>query len=435
VESSYQLLPPALQRLLLRLSVFRGGWQEEMATVACFPATTCSPADEESELAEGLRILREHSLITVHEAGERMRYGMLETLRTYGQEMLTAEEADRVQARHAAWFLKFAQEAAGQLRGPEQVYWLNRLEQEQDNLRGALEYGVAQDPDLGLRLANALYWFWYVRGYFRAGEQWLTELLERAPDAPPSERAWGLLAAGHLANCQSNNGAAVARYEAARALFEQLQDETGVAHTLCRLGNAAQEMLDLTTADRLCAESIARFRTLNDPFGLMVALFYYANVLEALRSEQTSACFEEALTLAEAQGDLRFQALLQHCLCNLRRLCGDIAGAVRLCRTAAQLQFFVRDPLPLSYMLRELSALAMIRNDYPLAGRLYGTMHGLRQRLGYPISPHESVMLNELEAEIRAGLSDAAYGQAFGAGQKLDFEACLLLARETAENL
>ncbi|HLK54931.1 MAG TPA: BTAD domain-containing putative transcriptional regulator, partial [Chthonomonadaceae bacterium] len=84
VESSYQLLTPSLQRFFLRLSVFRGGWREEMAEVAW----ETEAGGSEAARAEGLRTLREHSLITVQEVGERVRYGMLETLRAFGQEML-----------------------------------------------------------------------------------------------------------------------------------------------------------------------------------------------------------------------------------------------------------------------------------------------------------------------------------------------------------
>jgi hypothetical protein len=440
VESSYQLLPAPLQRFFLRLSVFRGGWQEEMAVIACDTEDDRSEIDPVDDAVadpiEGLRVLREQSLITTHETGERMRYGMLETLRAFGQEMLPAEAMGRVQARHAAWFLAFARQAADELHGPEQVTWLDRLEEEQDNLRGALEYGMEHDPLLGLHLANALYWFWYVRGYFRAGEQWLTALLARAPDAPASARAWGLLAAGHLANCQSNNVVAVSRYDAARALFEESGDTTGIAYTFPRLGNAAQEMRDLTTASRLCAEGVARFRAMNDTLGLQIALFYYAATLEQTGPiEQEVACHEEALALAVAHGDLRYQSLLQYCLSHCRFRLDDFSGALQGIRQVVQLQSLLREPLPLSYILRELAFAAVRRGNPALAARLYGAHNGLRQRIGYAIGLHEELYLGKLETLLHADLPDADYRQAYEAGHALDFELCLQLAREAAEKL
>ena len=430
VESSYHLLMPSLQKFFLRLSVFRGGWREEMAEIACEPDDT-----GEGRESERLRMLREHSLITAQEVGERMRFGMLETLRAFGQEMLSAEERQEQEARHANWLLEFALKAAEHLRGPEQIRWLDRLEEEQENLRGALAYGMAHDPQQGLLLANALYWFWYVRGYYREGGQWLTALLERTLDAPPSIRAWGLLAAGHFANCQSNNPLAMAHYRAALALFEQTGDAAGEAHVLCRLGNAAQEMLDIETASRLCSESVARFRSLDDPQGLVLALFYYANTLTAVdvndRVEECLALNQEALGIAENLGDIRFQCLLQHCLCYFHRLFGNVSAAFEGYRRALELQRVLRDPLILSYMLRELASLLGTNGCPAQAVQFYGAMIGLRHRLGYPVALHEQRLLQDLESLLHAGLTETDYRQAFEAGQTLDFEHSLHLARET----
>ena len=432
VESSYQLLPPPLQRYFLRLSAFRGGWYEEMARIACDADHSLS----ETADTERLGTLREHSLITVQETGDRMRYGMLETLRVFGQEMLSTEETHLLLERHAAWFLEFAREASVELHGREQARWFDRLEEERDNLRAALEYSAVNAPALGLQVANALYWFWYVRGYFREGEQWLTLLLKGDTESPIAERAWGLLAAGHFANCQSNNTLAVSRYEAARALFEELGDERGVAHALCRLGNAAQEMLDNETGYRLCAESVARFRVLNDPNGLLLALFYYANtLLEVDVGETGLAVFHEGLALAETLGDIRFQSLLQHCLCHLYRLAGKGDEALQGYRKALQLQRLLREPLPVSYMLRELAFAADVHGIPVLAAHLFGAMQGLRQRMGYPTGPHEQVMLEELESRLHAGLQSERLLPAIKAGRALDFEACLQLACEAAENI
>ncbi len=438
IESSYQSLPSPLQRYFLQLSVFRGGWREEMAEIACDPKDKTSLFGH----TEQLRTLREHSLITVREVGEQMRYGMLETLRAFGTEMLTSETAQCVAERHAHWFLAFAQEAASKLHGPEQARWLDRLEEEQDNLRAALDYGAKEDPLLGLRLANALYWFWYVRGHFREGEKWLTLLLECASEAPPFDRAWGLVAAGHFANCQSHNTLAISRYEAARELFQWIGDRHGVAHTLCRLGNAAQEMLDIEVSVRHCAESVSLFRAIDDPSGLLLALFYYANSLlgeivnpYATRSVQAKLHFEEALAIAEAREDHRFIALLYHCLCWFKCISGDVEGALQGYRKALQWQRLLREPLPLSYMLRDLSMLSVSQGVPALATTLYGAMYGLRQRLSYPVAPHEEAVLIDLRARIDASIPPNDYRQAFEAGWTLDFDQCLTLALEATEHL
>ena len=78
--------------------------------------------------------------------------------------LLETGEAAWVRDRHRDWFLAFAERAERALQGPDQALWLKRLEAEHDNLRAALEWSSA-DPETGLRLASALWPFWYLRGY------------------------------------------------------------------------------------------------------------------------------------------------------------------------------------------------------------------------------------------------------------------------------
>src|SRR5205807_6825701 len=116
-------------------------------------------------------------------------------------------EASALRRRHAHFFLEVAETAAAQLRGPRQEMWLDRLEGELDNLRAALEWclsessrdhpGTVQEsgehgaplptgdcllpsgPEMGLRLARALGWFWYHRGHWNEGRAWLERALKQ----------------------------------------------------------------------------------------------------------------------------------------------------------------------------------------------------------------------------------------------------------------
>ena len=78
--------------------------------------------------------------------------------------------------------------------GGEQRAWFLRLEAERDNLRAALQWLYYQGEDvLALRLAAALGYFWWMRGYFAEGQRYLEDLLERVPgeaaDPHPRTRA------------------------------------------------------------------------------------------------------------------------------------------------------------------------------------------------------------------------------------------------------
>ena len=116
------------------------------------------------------------------------RYTMLETVREYGLESLgTAGELEALRRWHADYFLRLAEEAEPQLRGPRQSHWLDRLEAERDNLRAALEWSLSPsgDPVLALRLSGALCWYWYNRSHI---ERRVAGLL--SPSARPTMHRW-----------------------------------------------------------------------------------------------------------------------------------------------------------------------------------------------------------------------------------------------------
>ena len=69
---------------------------------------------------------------------------MLDTVREFAQERLEASgEMEDIQRRHATYFLELAEAAKPQLRGLAQAEWLDRLEDEQANLRAALAWPLS----------------------------------------------------------------------------------------------------------------------------------------------------------------------------------------------------------------------------------------------------------------------------------------------------
>ena len=93
------------------------------------------------------------------------RFGMLESLRAYGLARLREEgELDEARADHLAWCIDLATEAAAHVRSAGQLPWLDRLDDEHDNLRAALGFAVASDPEGALRLLGPLITPWWYRG-------------------------------------------------------------------------------------------------------------------------------------------------------------------------------------------------------------------------------------------------------------------------------
>src|SRR5581483_1788954 len=189
---SYDLLSPELQRFFRGLAVFRGGWNIAAAQAVC----------AEPRALDYLTQLRGHSLIVLEEGREEMRFRLLESLREFAAEQSSPEERSELAQRHIDHYRHLAVAAERELQGPAQLTWLERLEQERDNLRAALTAALAADPaGKALPLAVALGRFWQVRAPFGEGRQWLEAALMRAPARTPG-RARALYFAGDLANMQ-----------------------------------------------------------------------------------------------------------------------------------------------------------------------------------------------------------------------------------------
>src|SRR4029078_12115506 len=108
-----------------------------------------------------------------------VRYRLLEPIRQYAHaKLVESAEAPSMSRQHADFSLAWADEAEPQLSGAEQVAWLNRLEQEHDNLRAALRWCIEHGKAApGLRLGGALWRFWRTRGHLTEGRSCLAELL------------------------------------------------------------------------------------------------------------------------------------------------------------------------------------------------------------------------------------------------------------------
>ncbi len=183
VDWSHDLLTESQRVLLRRVSTFRGGWTLEAAEVVCTGGVV-TPAD----VLDLLGGLVAQSLVVA--SGGRFR--LLETIHQYASDRLVeAGEAEDLRERHARYFLALAEQAEPELRTPRQADWLARLRTENENFQLALRWcreRAADHPDLGLRLAAALGWYWYV-GRQVEGRRELDATLEAVSGGSPLARA------------------------------------------------------------------------------------------------------------------------------------------------------------------------------------------------------------------------------------------------------
>jgi predicted ATPase/DNA-binding SARP family transcriptional activator len=298
LDWSYRLLTPEQQRFFARLSVFRGGGTAEAAAIVC----------EEPEAQERLEELRACSLIDAEEAADGgMRFRMLETLREFADEQLTAEERASLRHRHLHFFLAMADEGDPALRGPKQKEWMARLEPELDNLRAGLAWalGAGGSAEAALHLAGRLEWFWALGGHFAEGREWLRRALEQSARSGPSlARAQAFYTAGLLAQIQGEFATAASLLQESEALRRALGDTRGLAYSLLRLGWLALDLSDLPTARKVLEESRRLFEEAADSWGLALSLFALCQVAVFGGDDRSAYALAMAgRRVAEATGD------------------------------------------------------------------------------------------------------------------------------------
>lgn len=177
IDWSHNLLEDVERRVLRRLAIFKGGFDLEAALVVCSDPTT-----DRAAVMQALGRLVDTSLVVAeHRVGES-RYRLLETIRTDATARLAdAGEDVPIRDRHLDHYLAVAETAEPELDRDKDA-WRARMEPERDNLRAALDWGLAApDPERGRRLAAALAWLWNLRATGREGIGYLKRAIDRAP--------------------------------------------------------------------------------------------------------------------------------------------------------------------------------------------------------------------------------------------------------------
>jgi non-specific serine/threonine protein kinase len=287
-----------------------------------------------------LTVLADQSLIVVQVRDGRARHHFLETVRQYAGEHLTAAGEDAwMRERHARWCLALAEQAEPALVGAEQAVWLTRLEVEHQNVQAALAWSIERPwPELGVRLAGALWRFWYQRGHLSEGDAWLTRVLDHGSDTAAAPRAKALNGAGTLAFVRGDGARAVARYEEALALRRTINDRPGIAGSLNNLGMVLHYQGEYGRALDLYSEALTLNRALGDRRLTAITLNNLGTTARAQGDlTRAATAIEEALGLFTELGDRRSMADLRNNLGQVAYARGDVAQAQVLCEASLAL--------------------------------------------------------------------------------------------------
>jgi predicted ATPase/class 3 adenylate cyclase len=245
---SYQLLSADEQTLFARLGVFVGGFTLDAVQAVCAESSMKDVEGRQTSIDDtfphasfsvlpSFAALVDHSLVRLLPGEEAMpRYGMLETVREFARERLSARgEFQSLQRRHAEYFLALAERAEPELLGREQVKWLDYFDQEIDNLRAGRDWAIgAQAYDTAARLGAALVIFWDLRDRLDEGEICLQSVVSASDKLPTATYAKALRARANL--FWDEFEPALPLFERSLAIYGELGDRHGAMRVLIDMG-------------------------------------------------------------------------------------------------------------------------------------------------------------------------------------------------------
>jgi predicted ATPase len=400
IDWSHGLLNESEVKLFRRFSVFVGGCTLEAAEAVCNTSR-----DLGIDLFEGLSSLVDKNLVQrVDRTEAEPRFAMLETIREYALERLTdSGEQSAARRAQAAYCLVLAEEGNPELSPADRARWLTQCDVEIDNFRFALDWLFQTlDLDWGLRLCMALFRFWDMREHLTEGRTQLETVLRLAGTGYSKERARVLHFLGALTTAQGDYPAAEHFLQQSLSLYEELDDEPGIAATLNALGVSARDRGDYSAAQSHLERSLACWRMLSDRLAIARCLHNLANVVK-VRGDYPRAqwALREAADIFEALGDRTGSAWSINQQGDIARAQCDMAAARRLYQRALSAFREAGDPWGSARSLTDLAYIDCTQGDHSAAHA------ACREAL-----------------EIFAGLGDRR-----GIARALEGSACLALAQ------
>ncbi|MCG8920407.1 LuxR C-terminal-related transcriptional regulator [Actinokineospora sp. PR83] len=419
---SHGLCTEAEHAVWARLSVFRGSFCLDAAVGVC--AGEGVAADTVLDVVDSL--LGKSVLTRADEdSGESAvaRYRMLEPLRQYGQERLTASgDRARVARLRLDRIDRLTAQADADWPGPRQRDWIALLGREDTDLRAALESALAEPGEsaVALRIAARLPEYWRLRGLSNQARRWLERALAAtAPDCPGRVYALGTAALHALWQ---------ADLDGAQALLDQAGnpavddgDDLLLAHVI-----SARSLHALLRGDPRAAALAATAARIFGARGLRRGQVYpllLHGVATALAGDLSTgrAAIHQVTMLCES-GCEGYRPVALFGLATLELLSGDTDRAAEAAGDGLVHAEAIDSPFDRAYFLEVLAWVASSQYDHRRAARLFGAAAGAWARLGVAAERAVPRQHREHVDRTRAALGAEPFTAAFGEGRAMTVE-------------
>ena len=478
LDWSHDLLSEPEGIVFRRLSPFAGGW-----TLEASEAVASGEGVAEGEVLNLLYGLAEKSLVVAEGIGEgdRVRYRLLEPVRQYALEKLEeGGEDEETRRRHADYFLALAEEAEPRLWGPGDREWLDRLEEEHDNIRAAFSWALGRgEVELSLTLGGALATFWRAHGHLGEGRRWLEEALAKDDRrASLAARIRALEALFRLTFEQWDHDRVQSIAQEAMELSAEAEIGSSLAASLRTvMGGAAWVRGDYERARGLLEESLAFSRKVDDKAEIANALMFLALTMDSLDDPaRAKEIYEEGIVLCREAGhiyrlthflmNLGYSLLLEGeyergatlseeaaALCREHGYKGRCQDALDNLGWAALLQeqhergrsYFeeslaiskeLGDKLTPSSSLEGMACLSAAEGEASRAARLFGAAQALLEAVGavaFEPTPEEEAWREPYLGAARSQLGEAAWGETLARGRAMTLQEAIEYALSEEE--
>jgi len=469
IDWSYDLLSEEEKRLLQFASVFINGW-----TLEALEAVTNEP-----DTTEHLEQLVNKSLVVTEERETEMRYFMLETIRQYAREKLfEAKQSSAARDRHFVYYDNLSESMWQAFRSPtDQLAWRDKVDDELENLRSALEWGLESNLEEAIRLAAN---FCIVSGWIsniREDMPLVEAAVERIKSLPPVQGevylhrqksmaralfALGMvgMGSGMAAVRALREAIAISRltgdrlmlgyslemyYTASRfndvpgaveAALEGVDIFTNEINDNWGLGMAYQNLVSIAASNGDLIEKERYFEKLKEvmgeaPTSFQAGIFFLGIGLdESARGNYHAAkqIFENGLKIFERLRNRAFRLIMASELGHIARRTGDKVEAGKIYKETIKGWQDLGHRAAIAHQLECLGILALADEEPQHTIILFGAAEALRERIQALMTDEERVEYEQAIAHVHSLLSETEFKALWTRGRSMTMEQAIDLA-------
>lgn len=337
--------------------------------------------------------------------------------------MREAEMVDELRRHHAMHYLELGRNASPHLHGSEAGGWFDRLERDLDNLRQALDYFAATDPEHGLELANAVFRVWWVRGLVAEGRRRLEEALDRTSRDPSAGRAHALHSLEYFASSQGDYDVGREYAEQALRMHQHLGQDVAAAYVLNTLGANALARGDSRAAKGYLERCLDAFEDTNEEFGLAMTLGNLGEVaIDHGELADAVAMLDRAVAIERRIGWDEGLLLSMCALGTAALLEGRIEEAVQWFHESLQVAKRLGHVEGTADCIEGLAACASARGRHDRAVRLSVAAASVRETAGVAADSLLARRRQEIVERSRAALQDDVFASARSDGYAMSVD-------------